>query len=64
MTVIIEQGTLEGQYYKTQISNKPYVRFLGVPYAKPPINDLRFKVRNFLNLKLEYLYRLQIYNNV
>ncbi|XP_025406381.1 esterase E4-like isoform X2 [Sipha flava] len=43
MTVIIEQGILQGQYFKTRLSNKSYVRFLGIPYAKPPIQDLRFK---------------------
>jgi carboxylesterase type B len=48
MTVIIEQGTLQGIHYKTQASNKPYVSFLGIPYAKPPVGDLRFKVRRFL----------------
>ncbi|XP_026805381.1 esterase FE4-like isoform X2 [Rhopalosiphum maidis] len=43
MTVIIEQGTLQGIHYKTLVSNKPYVSFLGIPYAKPPVGDLRFK---------------------
>ncbi|VVC34997.1 Hypothetical protein CINCED_3A002934 [Cinara cedri] len=43
MTVVIEQGTLEGLHYKTCVSKKPYVSFLGIPYAKPPIGDLRFK---------------------
>ncbi|VVC39815.1 Carboxylesterase type B, conserved site,Carboxylesterase, type B,Carboxylesterase type B [Cinara cedri] len=43
MTVILEQGTLQGLHYKTRLSNKPYVSFLGIPYAKPPINNLRFK---------------------
>ncbi|CAI6348949.1 unnamed protein product [Macrosiphum euphorbiae] len=42
-TVIIEQGTLQGIHYKTQVSNKPYVSFLGIPYAKPPVGNLRFK---------------------
>jgi len=43
MTVILEQGTLQGQCYKTRLSNKSYVSFLGIPYAKPPIKELRFK---------------------
>lgn len=51
MTVIIEQGTLRGQHFKTRLSNKLYVSFLGVPYAKPPIDDLRFKVSSFLDLQ-------------
>lgn len=48
MTVIIEQGALQGLHYKTQLSNKSYVSFLGIPYAKPPVGDLRFKVREFV----------------
>ncbi|XP_050438029.1 juvenile hormone esterase-like [Adelges cooleyi] len=39
----IKQGALLGQYYKTCLSNKPFVSFLGIPYAKPPIDELRFK---------------------
>lgn len=46
MKIDIEQGTLEGLECNTKLSNKPYFRFLGIPYAKPPINDLRFKVSN------------------
>ncbi|XP_022165542.1 esterase E4-like [Myzus persicae] len=42
-TVNIEQGTLQGIHYKSQASNKPYVSFLGIPYAKPPVGNLRFK---------------------
>jgi len=50
MTVTLEQGTLQGQHYKTRLSNKSYVSFLGIPYAKPPIKDLRFKVSNIFQI--------------
>lgn len=47
MAVTIGQGTLLGLQQKTQLLNNPYISFLGVPYAKPPIDDLRFKVRQY-----------------
>ncbi|XP_050438553.1 juvenile hormone esterase-like [Adelges cooleyi] len=43
MIVNIKQGALQGQYSKTLLSNKPFVSFQGIPYAKPPVNELRFK---------------------
>jgi len=43
--VTISQGTIIGLQRKTLFSKKLYFSFLGVPYAKPPIKDLRFKVR-------------------
>lgn len=42
--ISIQQGTLRGLQYKTKLSDKPYVSFLGIPYAEPPVNSLRFKV--------------------
>ena len=42
-TVTLNQGKLRGG---KAISDKgtTYYEFLGVPYAKPPVGDLRFKV--------------------
>ena len=34
---VVEQGILEGE------ERSGYVIFRGVPYAKPPVEDLRFK---------------------
>jgi len=56
MTVIIEQGSLQGIHYKTLASNKPYVSFLGIPYAKPPVGNLRFKVGHCLIFKYRIRY--------
>lgn len=44
MDVVIEQGSLQGLQNKTVLSNKPYVSYLRIPYAKSPVDDLRFKV--------------------
>lgn len=36
-------GSLSGSYF-TSRSGRPFVAFRGIPYAKPPVDDLRFKV--------------------
>jgi len=50
MEVVIKQGVLKGLRNKTLLSNKPYFSFLGIPYAKAPVNDLRFKVNSFVHI--------------
>lgn len=45
--VTVQQGRIEGLGLKTD-SGFSYKAFLGVPYAKPPIGNLRFKVLNIL----------------
>lgn len=42
--VTVENGIIEGHYLKT-LNGKEFIAFEGIPYAKPPINDLRFEVR-------------------
>lgn len=43
-TVETENGAVRGKVLTTLIENKEYYAFKGIPYAKPPIGDLRFKV--------------------
>lgn len=41
--VAIEQGQLKGVTGKN-IDGGEFYKFFGIPYAKPPVNELRFQV--------------------
>lgn len=45
MSLIVEvnQGKLQGKQNKSLLSGNTYYTFAGIPYAKPPVGDLRFK---------------------
>lgn len=43
--VQITKGTLKGQVLKSR-NGRSYYSFTGIPYAKPPIGELRFEVLN------------------
>ena len=45
-TINIEQGTLKGKIKKDFKGNVFYA-FFSVPYAKPPVGELRFEVSCF-----------------
>ena len=51
--VKIKQGVLVGARRRTQ-NGFEYDDFLNIPYAKPPVGDLRFKVRYWLSYNLYY----------
>lgn len=42
LKVRVQQGVVRGCEEKLP-NGKSYLRFSGIPYAQPPINDLRFK---------------------
>ncbi|XP_065214537.1 esterase FE4-like [Planococcus citri] len=43
LIVEIPQGKLQGKKSKSILNGQKYYSFLGIPYAKPPIGDLRFQ---------------------
>lgn len=44
-TVQTNYGKVRGLYQTSDLLEKSFYSFRGIPYAKPPINELRFKVR-------------------
>lgn len=45
VTVITKSGPVKGHKIVSSFDYE-YINFLGIPYAKPPIGELRFKVTN------------------
>lgn len=43
-TVDTDNGKVRGIKSTSLLKGDPYYAFKGVPYAKPPLGDLRFKV--------------------
>ncbi|CAG5116006.1 unnamed protein product [Candidula unifasciata] len=39
----LPDGKVQGVDKQAQASQKPYIAFYGIPFAKPPVNELRFK---------------------
>lgn len=50
LQVKISKGTVKGRILKSR-DGRPYYSFTGIPYAKPPIGELRFEVFVF-NIKI------------
>lgn len=44
LVVEIKQGKLRGRRFESIWNKTTYYGFLGIPYAKPPVNNLRFQV--------------------
>ena len=47
LVVRVDQGELQGKQNKSALSGKTYYTFSGIPYAEPPLGELRFKVSCF-----------------
>lgn len=40
-------GPVEGVEVKSILKDEKYYSFMGIPYARPPVGELRFMVRVF-----------------
>lgn len=59
--VSVEQGQLQGRVVNSP-SGKAFYSFQGIPYAKPPLGSLRFKVSPTLPyIKLHFVWRASSY---
>lgn len=56
LVVQTEHGKLQGRAYESVLTKTEYYAFLGVPYARPPLGELRFQVsspvRKWINFYL------------
>lgn len=41
-----EYGAVRGKVQSTMYGSKPYYSYRGIPFAKPPLNELRYKVKH------------------
>lgn len=44
LMVRTSDGMVKGIYQRTYLDNKTYIAFKGIPYAQPPVGELRFRV--------------------
>lgn len=56
MEVITGQGKVKGSI-SYDASGEKYYKFQGIPYAKPPIGLLRFKVFPFFFIRIKVIFR-------
>jgi len=50
----ITKGVIKGKFLKSR-NGRSYYSYTGIPYAKPPIGELRFKVYNLFTFIILYI---------
>lgn len=50
----VAQGRLRGEILETVTGETTYCSFKGIPYAKPPVGPLRFKVTYHQDVIIDY----------
>lgn len=62
--IVTDKGPVQGEIRKTVTNSIPYSSFTGIPYGKPPIGSLRFKVKKyiypFFNWSIEHIFTIKI----
>lgn len=54
LKVTVEQGELLG-YACTTKEGFRYNSYCGIPYSKPPVGNLRFRVRKTINISYNFI---------
>lgn len=49
--VTTDLGAVRGNVHHTLLDHRKFYSFRGIPYAQPPVKELRFKVSAMLNVK-------------
>lgn len=59
--VTVKQGKLKGAVIQNILGSSSYYAFRGIPFATPPVGELRFKVSTYI-LTPFYLFIFKFYN--
>lgn len=55
-TVMVKEGWLRGMKINSEVGES-FISFKGIPFAEPPVGDLRFKVSS-------YIYNMKVSSNL
>lgn len=58
----LSQGKIRGSILNSR-NGREFTAFQGIPYAKPPVRDLRFEASHTYLLRIWYTIQIEIYFN-